>query len=311
MRGTGGLPPRRVDQQRQPGSGSGLAPGSASVIRARQIIVSGAGDGIFIYNGSPGLGNPPVAWSSPGLVDPYGNVLPAAYTAVAGAGGSYVQLLPGAVPQVILAPGGQTIAVQLPALYAAIAGAGTPGERYAFNLTSGYSTGGIGFGTTFFGQGAAADGSADGFASLVVATKTGSLQSIFNAGPAQAAWGVPIVATHPGSGILAETWQTMALGNGWANSGGSSVVAQYRKLVSPANSVEIIGEINGAGASSAVFFQLPSGYRAASNQFAAAASTTLTTAQCWVLCDNAGNLSLEASAITNRYYFHGFISLDA
>lgn len=48
--------------------------------KVTRIIVSGtgAGTGVFVYNGNPGLGNPPIAWMTNGsLVDPYGNVLPA------------------------------------------------------------------------------------------------------------------------------------------------------------------------------------------------------------------------------------------
>jgi hypothetical protein len=81
----GGQVPRRPDQQ-QGGSGQGgqVAPGSVNVVRARQVIISGAGEGVFVYSGAPGLGNPPIFWagSSP---DPYGNVLPAT-AGVAGTG---------------------------------------------------------------------------------------------------------------------------------------------------------------------------------------------------------------------------------
>jgi hypothetical protein len=76
MPGRGGLPGPRVDQRRRP-AGSAMSPGSASVIRARLIIVSGDGDGLFVYDGPPGIGNSPIFWASPGLVDPFGNVLPA------------------------------------------------------------------------------------------------------------------------------------------------------------------------------------------------------------------------------------------
>lgn len=76
MRGIGGLPAPRPDQLRQPAVPA-LQPGSSNTIRARVIIVSGDGDGVFIYQGAPALGNSPIFWASPGLVDPFGNVLPA------------------------------------------------------------------------------------------------------------------------------------------------------------------------------------------------------------------------------------------
>lgn len=117
----------------------------------------------------------------------------------------------------------------------------------------------------------------------------------------------------PGSSPPApDGWIAGNLGNGWVNAGvGTSVIFQYRRVASPPESVEVIGEIDGAAATNAKFFQLPSGYRPASNQFVPAASTSLATAQCFVLCDSAGNLNLQAASFTNRYYFHGFISLDA
>ena len=50
-----------------------------------QVIVTGAGGGVYIYNGPPGPGNPPISWeSNGGLTDPFGNPLPA----VAGVAGS-------------------------------------------------------------------------------------------------------------------------------------------------------------------------------------------------------------------------------
>jgi hypothetical protein len=81
-----GLPRRRLDQVRRPGSPA-TAPGSSSVVRARFVIVSGPGDGVFVYapGTTPGLGNPPIAWMGGGLVDPFGNILPST-TGVEGGG---------------------------------------------------------------------------------------------------------------------------------------------------------------------------------------------------------------------------------
>src|SRR5277367_6632202 len=56
----------------------GIQPGTNSqIVRARVVIITGNGDGVFAYNGAPALGNPPIAWlTGGGLVDPYGNILP-------------------------------------------------------------------------------------------------------------------------------------------------------------------------------------------------------------------------------------------
>jgi hypothetical protein len=67
---------------------AGVQPGSnAQILRARLVIVSGAGDGVFVYapGTAPALGNPPIAWMGGGLVDPYGNILPST-TGVAASG---------------------------------------------------------------------------------------------------------------------------------------------------------------------------------------------------------------------------------
>jgi hypothetical protein len=83
-------------------SGAGPAP-SGNVLQARQIIISGTGEGLFIYEGTPGAGNPPVAFATAGGVtkDPYGNTLPglpvAAGSFVVTGPGELVQLADGAI----------------------------------------------------------------------------------------------------------------------------------------------------------------------------------------------------------------------
>lgn len=59
--------------------GQSRASGFNNPVTSR-IVVSGtgAGDGVFVYSGTPALGNPPIAWMTNGsLTDPKGNVLPA------------------------------------------------------------------------------------------------------------------------------------------------------------------------------------------------------------------------------------------
>jgi hypothetical protein len=73
--GTGGLPVRRIDQRTNPPA-VGIQPGSQGpVVRARLVIVSGSGGGLFVYSGTPAFGNPPIAAIvAPGVTtDPYGN----------------------------------------------------------------------------------------------------------------------------------------------------------------------------------------------------------------------------------------------
>jgi hypothetical protein len=69
---------QRPDQGSQP-PGTAVSPSQAAGIqRARVIIISGTNSGWFIYNGTPGPGNPPIAYGvGPGTTtDLYGNSLP-------------------------------------------------------------------------------------------------------------------------------------------------------------------------------------------------------------------------------------------
>jgi hypothetical protein len=73
--GVGGLPARRPDQDRDYPP-AGVQPGSYSgIIRARVIIISGTGSGLFVYEGLPGPGNPPVASITESATDPFGNAV--------------------------------------------------------------------------------------------------------------------------------------------------------------------------------------------------------------------------------------------
>jgi hypothetical protein len=68
---------RRPDQRQIGTSRAGVGPGPSNVVFARVVIVSGANEGVFIYNGTPVLGNPPVSTESNSTSDPFGNpILP-------------------------------------------------------------------------------------------------------------------------------------------------------------------------------------------------------------------------------------------
>jgi len=54
----------------------GTQPGAQSLVVLARFVIVGGGGGVFIYNGSPGPGNPPIEWMGFGLTDPFGNALP-------------------------------------------------------------------------------------------------------------------------------------------------------------------------------------------------------------------------------------------
>lgn len=85
-----GLPPPRPDQGFAP-TGSPMAPGSPNVVRAKQVIVFGVGEGVFVYNGTPALGNPPILAMSDSTTDPFGNAIPVGTVSISG--NSYAQLI--------------------------------------------------------------------------------------------------------------------------------------------------------------------------------------------------------------------------
>lgn len=66
----------------------GVQPGqSNAIVVADKVIVFGPGAGMFVYSGTPALGNPPIFWATSATVDPYGNPIPESSTAgIAGSG---------------------------------------------------------------------------------------------------------------------------------------------------------------------------------------------------------------------------------
>lgn len=52
-----------------------LPPAQSSTLQALRVIIGGPGAGMFVYNGTPGPGNPPISWDSVSATDPYGNLI--------------------------------------------------------------------------------------------------------------------------------------------------------------------------------------------------------------------------------------------
>lgn len=84
----GGMPPAPQNAPAGQQATGGVQPGqSNAVVFANKVIVFGAAEGVFVYNGAPALGNPPVFWATSSAVDPFGNVIPNNSTAgIAGSG---------------------------------------------------------------------------------------------------------------------------------------------------------------------------------------------------------------------------------
>lgn len=65
--------PSRFPYAGAPQSSPGVSPSPGQTVRARYIIVDGTGGGVFVYVGRPGPGNPPIAWLTGAVSDPFGN----------------------------------------------------------------------------------------------------------------------------------------------------------------------------------------------------------------------------------------------
>lgn len=72
--GAGGQVPPRVDQGYAGSSGAVVSPGGGQIVRAREVIVSGANGGVFVYSSAPpALGNLIGSIAGSAGTDPQGN----------------------------------------------------------------------------------------------------------------------------------------------------------------------------------------------------------------------------------------------
>jgi len=259
---------------------------TGSVFEGTDFILNTAGE--FFYSPAIGTGNLAFSIAAVSGTDPNSGQTYGKGIYAHGGGAAVGMAISGGIPVLDLSAAGRTHATLDAEIFPLATNAGSANELAWLVLTSGKES------------------SHDDAAIQLVsesADATIPAKIVFEFGGA-------IAVTLTSTGFTVENWIAGVLGNGWVNAGSGSVVFQYRKVASPPNSVEVIGEINGAAATSSVFFQLPSGYRPASNQLVPAGSTT-TSQTAWVECDNAGKLSLIATSFVNKYYFHGTISLDA
>ena len=286
----------------------GVQPGSPGITIAHIIIVTGPGGGVFIYAAGtqPGPGNPPVAWISNGTTDPYGNALPeGAQMGLAGSGTF-------AAGTTLITPSGtytydpSIAAENLLSSDTAVDGTSPTGDTTYAGLAAYGSAGALVRllqGRIVFDTGDTAYMTLSG-TNLTIRAVTESLLLDL---PVQ-----DIFALKPGTSATEDDWQSPApaLLNSWANNA-SFGSFNYRKVSSPADSVEITGAISAAAATSATFFTLPSGYVPAhaggrpchTNTGNAGAS-----AVAGIRWDASGNLSVASNAAlpNGATYLFGF-----
>jgi hypothetical protein len=282
-----------------------------------RVVVSGtgAGDGVFVYAGTPGLGNPPIAWMTNGsLLDPYGNVLPAVMGLLRTGAGTSAQFA---------LTTGRPAEFQTGQIYSYVLNLGLANEQYYTEILGPENINQKDAVYAAFTS-SASDKTASAAAYLAyVDTGGGVNTNIYYDYSGTSLYVIKtLTAVKPGTGTspanpaTPESWHAMALGNGWTNLAGN-VAAKYRKVAAPDNSVEIIGAIQANAATSANFFDLPAGYQPNSSQPAGAmgASGNVPAGLSpWVRCDSSGALTVQnTGAVPAAWtaFFHGFISLDA
>ena len=160
-KGVGGLPPRRPDQQ-PVAPPTAVSPGSSNITRARLVIISGASDGLFVYDGTPAAGSLIGSIAATAGTDDFGNSYPAGiasyndadtfYALLANTVGTAIQL----IFQNIANPFEQAPFVEA-------SGSGSAGATLEINSGSGDGAGAAGI----FCQDATAAGRANGSVTIV------------------------------------------------------------------------------------------------------------------------------------------------
>jgi len=122
------------------------------IVVANKVIIFGSAEGLFMYNGTPALGNPPLLWITPQSTDPFGN-------AVAPNGVGVYNNDSGDPLWALLSEGAAQFATSLAALTGNFAGEITTAAAGQLILTSGGTSGLDSEGSVVIGSKASSGGS--------------------------------------------------------------------------------------------------------------------------------------------------------
>ena len=297
MQGDGGTPPAPAGYV--PPSLPGVAAGAfAGIFRGRQVVISGVGpgSGLFVYNGTPGPGNPPVfSVVAPGTTqDPFGNGISAIVEIGQQSGGHWhwdssgnldinntssaliATWRPTDQALLIYQPGGGT--GKLVTSVASVAGTDQFGNAYlagvqVYGAGGAYAqlvSGALNFlsGSTEFqaGQILASSAGLVGITSgLITGADTAASMVVasqassgITGGALQMSAGQVILPSGGGPFVLNEFWNQAVISN--ANNSGNNVNGLFYRL-SCDNTVHVIWDITPTAAAGSVMFTLPSQYR--------------------------------------------------
>jgi hypothetical protein len=251
----GGNPVQRPDQRLTGISRAGTGPApQQQFVRATVVVIYGNGlTGVFVYEGKPRAGNPPVVdIAPPGVTtDPYGNVLPGVAGGVVSASAlTYSELTGGNI------------------LIGVIGAAGEPSSLFS-NSTAYDGFLAISSGVAALGDDAATIGlyeSSTGTPGVVVGVNNSGRET---AALLEVQGTVAAELVEAIVGGAAETWHTpSSFGTGWQDgpSAGSDQPFQYR--LNPDGTLGLVGAVSTTSAtpSSTITPALPSGYQPATQQ---------------------------------------------
>lgn len=279
-------------------------PAAFNNIVANTVVIGGTAGGLFIYQGTPGAGNAPIAWSAPPgtTTDPYGNILPLNGGFITEALSTIAALVNGKA---------QFFTTTFPPANNAIIGiGGSSSNSQTLELSSGNISSDTAAIINLISDTVMPQAFAQIGQLLVTPNGTGAVSTDALEIQGNATFQGDIRFSTP-SGI--SNWTNITLVNGWAN-GAGNVVAKYQRITSPPNSVEIIGAISSAAATNIKFGSIPFTPNSQQGIAAGASGNVAANMAPYVQCDTAGNLTMNSAAAlpgNGNFRFHGTISLDA
>jgi hypothetical protein len=131
------MPPKPLNAPDGQQATGGIQPGvSNAIVIADKVIVFGPNAGVFVYSGTPALGNPPIFWATSSTVDPFGNAIPESSTAGIGGTGTFAAGNTLITPSGIFSYAGTPALGNLKMSFAPAAGTDSFGNVYTDNLAT-------------------------------------------------------------------------------------------------------------------------------------------------------------------------------
>jgi hypothetical protein len=248
--------PRRPDQGYDPPYSALPAQSQSGVFRGRLVVIFGTGvnTGLFIYNGTPALGNPPILSITTASADPYGNPVTAQTISDA------------AMP--LLVYRGTPAAGNLVVSVAAAGGSDIFGNSYIQGVTA-YQSASI-YANLLSGNLLLVSGlsswsaSADATASALGFFDNTNNDALFMSDGATGSGGLCVVGNQPGTTTTPETWHNLTLNAAvWTAAAGASTPRYRVEPVGSKGLVRLDGILQAAAnnAANTAIATLPAGWR--------------------------------------------------